>query len=72
MTDTNTEIIKLLKLPDKDFFKTRIKMLEQATTNTLKQRKYKKSQQRNRRYKEESNNFRNENTTERKVCWMNF
>ena len=47
-------------------------MLEQATTNTLKQRKYKKSQQRNRRYKEESNNFRNENTTERKVCWMNF
>ena len=30
-------------------------MLEQATTNTLKQRKYKKSQQRNRRYKEESN-----------------
>ena len=71
MTDINTEIIKLLKLPDKDFFKTRIKMREQATTNTLKQRKYKESQQRNRRYKEESNNFRNENTTERKVCWMN-
>ena len=55
MTDINTEIIKLLKLPDKDFFKTRIKMREQATTNTLKQRKYKESQQRNRRYKEESN-----------------
>lgn len=54
MTDTNTEIIKLLKLPDKDFFKTRIKMLEQSI-NTLKQRKYKKSQQRNTRYKEESN-----------------
>ena len=72
MTDTNTEIIKLLKLPDKDFFKTRIKMHEQATTNTLKQRKYKESQQRNRRYKEESNHFRNENTTERKVCWMNL
>lgn len=72
MTDINTEIIKLLKLPDKDFFKTRIKMYEQATTNTLKQRKYKESQQRNRRYKEESNNFRNENTTERKVCWMNL
>jgi len=47
-------------------------MYEQATTNTLKQRKYKESQQRNRRYKEESNNFRNENTTERKVCWMNL
>ena len=47
-------------------------MLEQATTNTLKQRKYKKSQQRNRRYKEEPNNFRNENATERKVCWMNL
>ena len=47
-------------------------MREQATTNTLKQRKYKESQQRNRRYKEESNHFRNENTTERKVCWMNL
>ena len=47
-------------------------MRGQATTNTLKQRKYKESQQRNRRYKEESNLFRNENTTERKVCWMNL
>ena len=28
----------MLKLPDKDFFKTRIKMLEQATINTLKQK----------------------------------
>ena len=38
LTDTNTEIIWMLKLPDKDFFTSSIKILKQATTNTLKQK----------------------------------
>lgn len=38
LTDTNTELIQMLKLSEKGFLKASIKMLEQATISTLKPR----------------------------------